>query len=53
MQYENPALNWQKNQYSNGRSFWENTTDEQFRIYAEVLKMLESYWKNEQSKSIE
>jgi len=40
-----PIQEWQK--------FWENTTDEQFKIYAKVLKMLETYWKNEQSKSIE
>jgi len=35
------------------QSFWENTTAEQFKIYSEVLKVLEKYWKNEQSKSIE
>ena len=40
-----PIQQWQE--------FWENTTEEQFKIYAKVLKMLESYWKNEQSKSIE
>ena len=40
-----PIQQWQE--------FWESTTDEQFKIYAKVLKMLESYWKNEQSKSIE
>ena len=40
-----PIQEWQ--------AFWENTTDEQFRISAEVLRVLESYWKNEQSKSIE
>ena len=40
-----PIQQWQE--------FWENTTDEQFKIYAKVLKMLESYWKDIQSKSIE
>ena len=40
-----PIQEWQE--------FWENTTDEQFKIYAKVLKMLESYWKDIQSKSIE
>ena len=40
-----PIQEWQE--------FWESTSNEQFKIYAKVLKMLESYWKNEQSKSIE
>ena len=35
------------------QQFWKNTTDEQFKIYAEVLEMLEEYWKNIQSKNIE
>lgn len=40
-----PIQEWQE--------FWKSTTDEQFKIYAEVLEMLESYWKDMQSKSIE
>jgi hypothetical protein len=48
-----PSFELAKKPIQQWREFWENTTDEQFRIYAEVLKMLESYWKNEQSKSIE
>ena len=35
------------------QEFWRDTTNEQFKIYAEVLEMLEAYWKNMQSKSIE
>ncbi|MDH3313586.1 MAG: hypothetical protein OEM28_10635 [Nitrosopumilus sp.] len=40
-----PIQEWQ--------TFWENTTAEQFKMYSEVLKVLEKYWKNEQRKSIE
>ena len=40
-----PIQEWQ--------AFWENTTAEQFKVYSEVLKVLEKYWKNEQRKSIE
>ena len=36
---------WQK--------FWKNTTDDQFKTYVKILEMLETYWKNEQSKAIE
>ena len=35
------------------QDFWKNTTDEQFKLYAEVLEMLETYWKDIQNKSIE
>jgi hypothetical protein len=48
-----PSFELAKKPIQQWQEFWENTTDEQFRIYAEVLKVLESYWKNEQSKSIE
>ena len=40
-----PIQEWQ--------AFWENTTTEQFKIYSEILKVLEKYWKNEQRKSME
>ena len=33
--------------------FWKNTTEEQFRVYANILELLEKYWKNIQSKNIE
>ncbi len=48
-----PSFDPTKKPIQQWQGFWENTTEEQFRIYAEVLKMLESYWTNEQSKSIE
>ena len=48
-----PSFELAKKPIQEWQEFWENTTDEQFRTYAEVLKMLESYWKNEQNKSIE
>ena len=48
-----PSFELAKKPIQQWQEFWESTTDEQFRIYAEVLKMLESYWKNEQNKSIE
>ena len=48
-----PSFELAKKPIQKWQEFWESTTDEQFRIYAEVLKMLESYWKNEQNKSIE
>lgn len=48
-----PSFELAKKPIQQWQEFWESTTDEQFRIYAEVLKMLESYWENEQSKSIE
>ena len=35
------------------QEFWKNTTNEQFSTYAEILKMLELYWKNIQDKNIE
>jgi len=33
--------------------FWKKMTDVQFKIYVEVLDLLETYWKNIQSKAIE
>ena len=48
-----PSFELAKKPIQQWQEFWESTTDEQFKIYAEVLKMLESYWKNEQNKSIE
>ena len=33
--------------------FWKKTTDAQFKIYVEVLDLLETYWKNIQDKAIE
>ena len=35
------------------QEFWKNTTNEQFKTYTEILKMLEMYWKNIQDKNIE
>lgn len=35
------------------QEFWKNTTDEQFKIYIEILDLLETYWKNIQAKAIE
>lgn len=50
---QKPSFELAKKPIQQWQEFWESTTDEQFRIYAEVLKMLETYWKNEQNKSIE
>ncbi len=33
--------------------FWKNTTDEEFKIYVEVLQMIQKHWKEIQSKNIE
>lgn len=33
--------------------FWENTTDEEFRTYTDILQMIEKYWKDIQSKNFE
>lgn len=35
------------------QEFWRNTTDVQFKMYVEVLDLLETYWKNIQAKAIE
>ena len=32
---------------------WKNTTDQQFKVYADILDMFEKYWKNIQDKNIE
>ena len=37
----------------NWDTFWKNTSEEQFRVYASILELLEKYWKNIQSKNIE
>ena len=37
----------------NSDEFWKNTTEEQLRIYADILQMIEKYWNNIQSKNIE
>lgn len=36
-----------------GQEFWKNITDVQFKIFVEVLNLLETYWKNIQDKAIE
>ena len=33
--------------------FWKNTTDEEFKIYIEVLQIIQKHWKEIQSKNIE
>jgi len=33
--------------------FWKNATSEQFRVCSEILQMIETYWKEIQSKNIE
>ena len=33
--------------------FWKNTSEKQFRIYVDILKVIEKYWYNIQSKNIE
>ena len=33
--------------------FWKNTTNEEFKIYIEVLQMVQEHWKEIQSKNIE
>ncbi|MFB5608017.1 MAG: hypothetical protein ACE5RG_07950, partial [Candidatus Nitrosomaritimum yanchengensis] len=35
------------------QELWKNITDVQFKIYVEVLNLLETYWKNIQDKAIE
>ena len=33
--------------------FWEDTTDEEFRTYADILQMIEKYWKDIQIRNFE
>jgi len=33
--------------------FWSHTTDDQFKMCSEILKMIENYWKEIQIKNIE
>jgi hypothetical protein len=33
--------------------FWEDTTDEEFRTYADILQMIEKYWKDIQTRNFE
>ena len=35
------------------QELWKNATNVQFKIYVEVLNLLETYWKNIQDKAIE
>ena len=37
----------------NSDEFWKKTTEEQFRIYVDILQMIEKYWNDIQSKNIE
>ena len=48
-----PSFETAKKSMQDWQEFWKNTSGGQFKIYVEVLEMLESYWKNEQNKSIE
>lgn len=36
-----------------GNEFWKNITDEQFRMFSELLPMIENYWQDIQNKNIE
>ncbi len=40
-----------KNSVQYWENFWKNTTDEQFRIYKELLQMIEKYWTDIQNKN--
>ena len=33
--------------------FWEDTTDEEFRTYTDILQMIEKYWKDIQTRNFE
>ena len=33
--------------------FWEDTTDEEFRTYADILQIMEKYWKDIQTRNFE
>ena len=33
--------------------FWEDTTDEEFRTYTDILQIIEKYWKDIQTRNIE
>ena len=39
---QKPSFELAKKPIQEWQEFWENTTDEQFRIYAEVLKIVKS-----------
>ena len=34
-------------------AFWKNTTDEEFKMYTEVLEMIQNNWKEMQNRNIE
>ena len=42
-----------KKSMQNWDEFWKNTSNEEFRIYIEVLQMIQKHWKEIQSKNIE
>ena len=42
-----------KKSMQNWNEFWKNTTNEEFKIYIEVLQMIQKHWKEMQSKNIE
>ena len=35
------------------KEFWKNMTDEECKIYGEVLQMMGNYWKDIQTKNLE
>ncbi len=34
-------------------AFWKDVSDEELKVYAEILQMIEKYWKDIQNKNIE
>jgi len=49
----NPSFEMAKKSMQDWDEFWKNTTNEEFKIYLEVLQMIQKHWKEIQSKNIE
>ena len=48
-----PSFENVQKSFEEWNEFWKNSSDKQFEIYSEILKMLEKYWKNIQDRNIE
>lgn len=50
---EAPDFESAKNSMQKWQKLWEETTDENVKIFVKVLEMVETYWKDMQNKSID
>ena len=49
----NPNFEMAKKTMQDWNEFWKNTTQDEFKMYIEVLQMIQKQWKEMQSKNIE